>query len=280
MPIQLARLGSRIGPRRQHWVLGLGQFSVIGVRKMKPEDKAVVQKALKLAYLVRQKIEAAYLAGFQATGEGYNAEYPFEGRNPEDDAAWVRDRDNALRQLLEQPEPVQEPFGTYMGHRMTPAGTKEFWGFADASIPEGTKLYTTPQAQPAPVQEPEHCDPSATVYKLVEMVMSDCGHSSNNQRLLDRIAERIQRHIDATTPQAQPTDHSEQHLDMVDHADELTIAYLDGVHTGKRLVKREWVGLEKEDMPDGDNPMYDHDYFIKGMIWADVKLREKNGGGA
>jgi hypothetical protein len=38
-----------------------------------------------------------------------------------------------------------------------------------------------------------------------------------------------------------------------------------------------WVGLEKADMPDGDNPMYDHDYFIKGMVWADIKLREKNG---
>ena len=36
----------------------------------------------------------------------------------------------------------------------------------------------------------------------------------------------------------QPADHSEQDLDMVDHGDELTIAYLDGVHTGKRLVKR------------------------------------------
>jgi hypothetical protein len=57
-------------------------------------------------------------------------------------------------------------------------------------------------AQPAPAQEPEHCDPSATVYKLAEMVMSDCGHSSNNQRLLDRITERIQRHIDAPTPPA------------------------------------------------------------------------------
>jgi len=38
-----------------------------------------------------------------------------------------------------------------------------------------------------------------------------------------------------------------------------------------------WVGLEKADMPDGDNPMYDHDCFIKGMVWADIKLREKNG---
>jgi hypothetical protein len=41
-----------------------------------------------------------------------------------------------------------------------------------------------------------------TVYKLAGMIMSDCGHSTNNQRLLDRIADRIQRHIDANTPPA------------------------------------------------------------------------------
>jgi hypothetical protein len=60
---------------------------------MNQQQRAVVQQAL----------EAAYLAGFQATGEGYNAEYPFEGCNPEADAAWVKDRDSAIRQLLEQP---------------------------------------------------------------------------------------------------------------------------------------------------------------------------------
>ncbi len=64
--------------------------------------------------------------------------------------------------------------------------------------------HITPPAQPAPVQ-PEYCDPSSTVYGLAEMLMSDCGHSSNNQRLLDRIAERIQRHIDAATPPTAPT---------------------------------------------------------------------------
>ena len=37
-----------------------------------------------------------------------------------------------------------KPWGIYMGHRMTPNGTKEFWGFADAPIPEGSRLYTRP----------------------------------------------------------------------------------------------------------------------------------------
>jgi hypothetical protein len=32
----------------------------------------------------------------------------------------------------------------------------------------------------------------------------------------------------------------------VDHGDLLTIAYLDGLHTGKQIAKREWVGLTDE----------------------------------
>jgi len=37
-----------------------------------------------------------------------------------------------------------------------------------------------------------------------------------------------------------------------------------------------WFGLEPSDMPDGDNTMYDHDFFLKGMAWADAILRKKN----
>jgi precorrin-3B methylase len=41
---------------------------------------------------------------------------------------------------------------------------------------------------------------------------------------------------------------------------------------------REWVGLTKEDMPDGDNPMFDTNEFYAGMAWAEIKLKEKNHG--
>jgi hypothetical protein len=75
-----------------------------------------------------------------------------------------------------------------------------------------------------------------------------------------------------TTPPAQPdgdklsptdaqpsTDHSEQHLDMVDHGDELTIAYLDGVHTGKQLAKRELLKALEELLEMQDEPcVIDH----------------------
>jgi len=40
--------------------------------------------------------------------------------------------------------------------------------------------------------------------------------------------------------------------------------------------QRTWVGLTKENMPDGENPMFDHEYFIAGMVFAAKILEEKN----
>jgi hypothetical protein len=40
--------------------------------------------------------------------------------------------------------------------------------------------------------------------------------------------------------------------------------------------QRTWVGLEQSDMPDGEDPMFDHEYFIAGMVYADKVLKEKN----
>ena len=87
-------------------------------------------------------------------------------------------------------------------------------------------------------------------------------------------------------PAAQPADHSEQHLDMVDHGDELTIAYLNGVHAGKQLAKREWVGLTEEELKSmwdmhsdvcGEIAMHDRHAIAYAI---EAKLREKNGGEA
>jgi ribosomal protein L32 len=44
-------------------------------------------------------------------------------------------------------------------------------------------------------------DPSCDDVKLAEKIMSDCGHSTNNTRLLERITNRIAKH---TAPPAQP----------------------------------------------------------------------------
>jgi len=44
----------------------------------------------------------------------------------------------------------------------------------------------------------------------------------------------------------------------------------------KPELQRRWVGLTEEDMPDGENPMFDHEYFIAGMVFAAKILEEKN----
>jgi hypothetical protein len=49
-----------------------------------------------------------------------------------------------------------------------------------------------------------------------------------------------------------------------------------GKFIGHRDAQRTWVRLTKEDMPDGENPMFDHEYFIAGMVFAAKILEEKN----
>lgn len=75
---------------------------------------------------------------------------------------------------------------------------------------------------------------------------------------------------------AEKADHSEQDLDMVDHGDELTIAYLDGVHTGKQLAKREWVGLTYEEAKEIYTCIHGHDSEIRLCRAIEAKLKEKN----
>jgi hypothetical protein len=51
--------------------------------------------------------------------------------------------------------------------------------------------------------QPVHCGPSSSVFGLAEMILSDCGCSSDYQPLINRVAERIQGYID-TAAQRQP----------------------------------------------------------------------------
>jgi hypothetical protein len=57
---------------------------------------------------LRMALEAAYLAGFNASGEGYNGEYGIDC--PEENAIWKKDRDNELKAINQAlAAPVQEP---------------------------------------------------------------------------------------------------------------------------------------------------------------------------
>ena len=41
-------------------------------------------------------------------------------------------------------------------------------------------------------------------------------------------------------------------------------------------VQRPWVGLTEQDMPSGEDPMFDHRYFIAGLVYAAKVLQAKN----
>ena len=52
---------------------------------------------------LEQMLESAYWAGFNESGEGYNAEYPFGDRNqnPIEDNVWKKYRDIYIKEALE-----------------------------------------------------------------------------------------------------------------------------------------------------------------------------------
>jgi len=52
--------------------------------------------------------------------------------------------------------------------------------------------------------------------------------------------------------------------------------YERGYLQGKVDAQKPWVGLEQSDMPDGKDPMFDHQYFLAGMVFAAKVLQEKN----
>ncbi len=51
---------------------------------------------------LRAMLESAYALGFAVSGEGWNAEYPFEhkGNDYEDDEGWCGSRDRHLNALI------------------------------------------------------------------------------------------------------------------------------------------------------------------------------------
>lgn len=73
-------------------------------------------------------------------------------------------------------------------HSITQNPTSYAATFADMAR---AALAAAPTTQPAPQQEPSH-----TAVQLAELVLSDCGHSSNYTPLLDRVAARIDAHVE------------------------------------------------------------------------------------
>jgi hypothetical protein len=108
-----------------------------------------------------EALKAAYLAGFNASGEGYNAEYPFHSAHPEQDADWIKNRNNEITAIKQaRSAPVHGPSLTdlsgaieYADARWSGVDVPIEWArhFADAI---GEPMTTPPAAPVQPVQEP------------------------------------------------------------------------------------------------------------------------------
>jgi hypothetical protein len=146
-------------------------------------------------------LEAAYLAGFNASGEGYNGEYPFGDhvQDPEEDAVWCKDRDDELtaikqaRALDKKAENARE-----LGLDYEPAdGTqvsKVWW--------DGEKLMAKPIPlediyQPAPVQEPE-------IVQRVKRYAGQTMRTARNPNITARECIELANWIAGGQPAAQP----------------------------------------------------------------------------
>lgn len=80
----------------------------LGNRRTADMLRALVTRATPEAETLAVRfIHMAYLAGFAASAEGYNAEWPFQdcAQDPEKDPDWIAARDRALSAL--EPAPVQ-----------------------------------------------------------------------------------------------------------------------------------------------------------------------------
>jgi hypothetical protein len=218
---------------------------------MKPEDKAKVQQAL----------EAMELNNDEWKNLADSGDCGYWKAEDQDHYKQTSEAIDGLRQLLERTE--QEP--AFYWDRDCFFVRPERAEFLGLDVDAMQALYTTPPAQPADLNL--NCKSVqarlATQWGYVKAEPDEwptgcpeCGMDSGCD-------------CDSGTwnPPAQPAD----------HGDELTIAYLDGVHTGKQIAKREWVGLTDDDWQQiADETGYDIWSTLKQAV--DAKLREKNGG--
>jgi len=127
--------------------------------------------------------------------------------------------------------------------------------------------------QPAPVQEPSEEAVAKGVMALLQCSYSELDDYS--PRLMDAYQDDVKRVFSAMAAHSTPPIVATSLAQPDDHGDILTIAYLDGVHTGKQLAKREWVGLTDEEVVQCQQGDVYHFYRC-----IEAKLREKNGSGA
>lgn len=93
-------------------------------------------------------------------------------------------------------------------------------------------------------------DPSCDDKRLAEIIMSDCGHSSDHTRLLERITNRIATHVATQTADALAEKHAQEYVPFLDGSEILEIAtsldHTDGIGFARKIEQavRKKAGLQ------------------------------------
>jgi len=174
---------------------------------------------------------------------------------------WAERAKAAQAKLAAQPAPVQEPVA-----RVCFEGDEVMW--IDEPLESGTLLYTTPPA--APAQE-FVCSTGLCHYRKPQQEPVAWADMEVRNRDVGLSWTPGQFHIVPlyTTPPASP-------VQEPDHSDELTIAYMSGVHRGKELAaQRQWVGLSDECVKE-IREQCDSIVTLHAIKAIEAKLKEKN----
>jgi len=105
-------------------------------------DEVIAHKKQQLEEL-KALLNQAYSAGFNDSGEGYNAEYPFGGKglDPQGDHQWISRRDKAINDILTPPKSTtdlaaeNETLKAAIWHLAKKINTNEAIGIVD-SLPQ------------------------------------------------------------------------------------------------------------------------------------------------
>ena len=99
--------------------------------------------------------------------------------------------------------PAQQPVAYITDTEQGPmVWTPEMYDEACTYCDDGE--FPVPLYTAAPQAQEHNADPSCTTVELAEMILSDCGCSSNNTLLVSRVANRIDAHMQSAQPVAQP----------------------------------------------------------------------------
>ena len=102
-----------------------------------------------------------------------------------------------------------------------------------------------------------------------------CGHDYGSVDIAEILSAEVVRLQKALAQPEQQAETPPEWLLVKNILDEYGLDAIAFVAEWK-AAQRRWQGLTEQDMPSGEDPMFDHLYFIAGMVYADKVLKKKN----